>query len=409
MATQPEIRVLHVLDHSVPLHSGYAFRTLAILREQRRKGWETIQVTGAKQGEVTAAEETAEGFHFYRTPVLGGPLAKVPVADQLAVIAGLSKRLSEVIARERPTIIHAHSPALNGVAALRAARKSRLPVVYEMRASWEDAAVDHGTTTEGSARYRLSRGLETWVLRRASAVTTISAGLQDDIISRGISPEDVTLIPNAVDMEHFGQASGQGQAVRDSLGLSGGTVLGFLGSFYAYEGLELLLQGLIRIRAQDPSVRLLLVGGGFQEEALHEMTTRLGLKDAVVFTGRVPHDEVKGYYEAVDILVYPRLSMRLTELVTPLKPLEAMAQNKIVVASNVGGHRELIRDGDTGVLFEAGDADALSNAVLGLLDSRENWQPMKERARRFVKQERTWSAVCERYRGVYRRALDSSG
>jgi PEP-CTERM/exosortase A-associated glycosyltransferase len=365
--------------------------------------------TGAKQGESPANEEQAEGFRFYRTPAYGGRLATLPVADQLSVIAGLTKRLNHLIAQEKPTVVHAHSPALNGVAALRAARSAGLPVVYEMRASWEDAAVDHGSTTEGSARYRLSRALESWVLRRANAVTTISEGLRTDIISRGIAAADVTLIPNAVDMERFGVPQGRREAIRNELGLSGNTVLGFIGSFYAYEGLELLLEGLVRVRASNPSVKLLLVGGGFQETTLRESVARLGLSDAVVFTGRVPHNQVQGYYEAMDLLVYPRMSMRLTELVTPLKPLEAMAQDKIVVASDVGGHRELIRDGETGVLFEAGNASSLADVILNTLNSQNDWPSMKDRAKNFVKQERTWSAVCERYHGVYRRAIDSTG
>ena len=193
--------------------------------------------------------------------------------------------------------------------------------------------------------------------------------------------------------------------LRQQLGLAGNTVLGFLGSFYAYEGLALLIDVLPAICASRPDVRLLLVGGGYQEEALKAQCARLGLEGKVVFTGRVPHQEVREFYELVDVLVYPRLSMRLTELVTPLKPLEALAQGKLVLASDIGGHRELIRHGETGFLFPAGDANALAAAVLDLLGQPGIWPRIREAGERFITEERSWAAVAERYRTVYESVL----
>ena len=181
------LRVLHVLDHSVPLHSGYSFRTLSILKEQRRLGWETFHLTSTKHYGAEADEEEVEGLTFYRTRPGSGRLRTLPVANQMAVMTDTARRLREVVAQVRPHVLHAHSPCLNGIAALRVAREAGLPVVYEVRACWEDAAVDHGTTTEGSVRYRLTRALETWTLRRADHVTTICEGLEKDILSRAAS------------------------------------------------------------------------------------------------------------------------------------------------------------------------------------------------------------------------------
>jgi glycosyltransferase involved in cell wall biosynthesis len=154
-----------------------------------------------------------------------------------------------------------------------------------------------------------------------------------------------------------------------------------------------------------PNVRLLLVGGGYEEARLKQQVTEHGLSDKVIFAGRVPHDRVQQYYDLVGVLVYPRERTRLTELVTPLKPLEAMAQGRSVVASDVGGHRELIRDGDTGLLFRAGDPTALADAVLRLLQDPELAEAMRARARRFVEIERSWRASVARYAGVYDRLL----
>lgn len=209
------------------------------------------------------------------------------------------------------------------------------------------------------------------------------------------------MIPNAVDTSAFTAASVRDEALVRQLRLHGKRVLGFIGSFYAYEGLHVLVDAMPLMLRADPGVRLLLVGGGEQEQALRSQAYRLGVAPYVVFTGRVPHADVARYYDLVDLLVYPRLKMRLTDLVTPSKPLEAMAQGRLVAASDVGGHRELIADGLTGVLFEPGDPQALADCVSRLLASPQQRTELRERARSFVERERTWSASVARYRAVY--------
>jgi PEP-CTERM/exosortase A-associated glycosyltransferase len=399
------MRILHVLDHSLPLHSGYSFRTQAILSEQRARGWETAQLTSVKQVGARGTEEVVDGWVYHRAPPLAPWVARLPVVNQWGVVDSLERRLAEVVPVLRPDILHAHSPALTGAAAARIAGRFRIPFVYECRAFWEDAAVDHGTAREGGLRYRATRGLETWVCRRADALTTICEGLREDLVGRGLPPERITVIPNAVDAAQFAPAAAAPEELARKLGLAGRSVLGFIGSFYGYEGLDVAVDALPLVVAQVPDAALLLVGGGPQEAALRERSAALGIADRVVFTGRVPHDEVGRYYDLVDVLVYPRHSMRLTELVTPLKPLEAMARRRMFVASDVGGHRELIRDGVTGTLFRAGDARALAEAVVRLLHGRESWPARLDAARAWVARERTWQASVARYEPVYERLL----
>jgi PEP-CTERM/exosortase A-associated glycosyltransferase len=278
-------------------------------------------------------------------------------------------------------------------------------VVYEIRAFWEDAAVDHGSTREGSLRYRLTRALETWAVKQADAVTVICEGLRNDLVARGIAADKITVIPNAVDIDKFAVGGKPDAELKMKLGLGNSRVLGFIGSFYAYEGLDLLVAALPAILSQMPDVKVLLVGGGPQDAALKQQVMALDLKDRVVFTGRVPHAEVNRYYDLVDVLVYARHPMRLTELVTPLKPLEAMAQGRLMVASDVGGHRELIEDSKTGVLFRAGSVDDLAGKVVALLQNEPEWDRMKRNGREFVESERNWAASVARYRGVYGRLV----
>jgi PEP-CTERM/exosortase A-associated glycosyltransferase len=327
---------------------------------------------------------------------------------EIGLMRQLEQRLLAVAQRIGPHILHAHSPVLNAIPALRVGRKLGIPVVYEVRAFWEDAAVDHGTTSEGSMRYRLSRRLETFALRNVDHVFTICDGLRRDITERGIAESKVSVIPNAVDIDSFGLCGLADAALREQLNLNGCTVVGFIGSFYAYEGLDLLLEALPRLLVSRPNVRVLLVGGGPQEAALKEQAVRLGLARHVIFTGRVPHAEVGRYYDLVDVLAYPRRAMRLTELVTPLKPLEAMAQGRLLVASDVGGHRELIVDGETGVLFRAGSAESLAEALLQLLADEDRWPRLRRAGRAFVEAERNWRSSVGRYAPIYERIRSGS-
>ena len=399
------MKILHVFDHSIPLHSGYTFRSRAIVNAQRALGWQTAHVTSAKHA-AGALEETVDGLVFHRTRP--GALAKLPVLNQWDIVRTLAPRIVEVARREKPDVIHAHSPCLNGLAALKAGRALGIPVVYEVRAFWEDAAVDHGTATENGLRYRLTRALETHVLKRADQVTCICEGLRQDIVARGVPADRVTVIPNAVDIGQFPMLGKRDAALEESLGLQGKQVLGFIGSFYAYEGLDLLLAAFPAILAQRPDTRLLLVGGGRQEQALKAQAQRLGIADKLVFTGRVPHAQVPAYSSLVDAFVFPRKSMRLTELVTPLKPLEAMAQGRVVLASDVGGHRELIEHGRTGFLFRHDDTEDLARCAVQALADPAALAQIIANGRAFVEGERNWTASVRRYGAVYQRALASA-
>ncbi len=399
------MRILHILDHSLPLHSGYVYRTLGIVNQQRALGWEPVLLTSGKHYAPGPPRERIGEWEFLRTRMPTGLSAKLPWFRELKIVGDLDRRLDEVIGEVRPQILHAHSPVLNALPAIRAGRRHAIPTVYEIRALWEDAAASHGSHGRAGLRYRATRIVETRALHRADAVTTICEGLRADAIARGIPGDKVTVIPNAVDRNRFTGPGIPDTILAGRLGLSRKIILGFFGSFYAYEGLDLLLRAVPNLQDQRGDIAVLLAGGGPEEDNLRALARELGLGDSVVFAGRVPHEQMRRYYDLVDLLVFPRVSTRLTELVTPLKPLEAMAQERIVVASSVGGHRELIRDRETGYLFPPGGPRHLVEGVLAALADRDSWPRIRAQAIKFIDSERSWAHSVARYGEVYRRIL----
>lgn len=399
-------RILHVLDHSLPLHSGYTFRTRAILKAQQALGIEVRSITSQRhnfEAEWKTPCETIDGLTFHRTP--GRPNGPVLVSE-FKEMAALSSSIQALAREWRPDIIHAHSPALNGGGALRAARALGIPLVYEIRAFWEDAAVGNNTGTEGSAKYRLTRALETRIATSADALFTICEGLRADLVERGISPGKIGVMPNGVDLTLFGDPPPRDPALANQLGLkSGAPVIGYIGSFYDYEGIDDLIEAMPYLRRSHPQARLLIVGAGPMDSAWRAAAAKLPDPDAVIFTGRVPHSDVDQYYSLIDILAYPRKASRLTDLVTPLKPLEAMAQRRLVAASNVGGHRELITHGETGFLFEPDDPQACAATLSDVLDASDQWEAVRARGVEHVRGKHDWHRNARRYLDVYQLLL----
>ena len=400
-------RVLHILDHSLPMHSGYTFRTRAILKSQQAAGMDVRAITGLRHTADGPAAEVADGLMFHRTPGeasgLASGLAGIREWREVARFAGAIEAL---VNEWQPDILHAHSPALCGLAAMKVARKHGIPLVYEIRAFWEDAAVGNLTGREGSIKYRATRALENHVVAGADAVFTICSGLRDDLIARGFPGDKIGLSPNGVDLTLFGDPPPRDDALAAELGIgSNGPVIGFIGSFYDYEGLDDLIAAMPLLKARQPDAQLLLVGGGPMDAALRAQAAESPAANAIFFTGRVPHGQVERYYSLVDILAYPRKRSRLTDLVTPLKPLEAMAQRRIVAASDVGGHRELIEDGITGSLFPADDPQGCADALAGLADAQTQWNAMRDRGIEHVQRNHDWAINIRRYQSVYHHLL----
>jgi glycogen synthase len=395
------ITALHVLDHFIPISSGYTFRSRYMLANQKRVlGIQPVVVTSTRHEAILNQNEW-EGIPIYTTPssIANGH----SLIAELRNMHRLSRRILEVARLVKADVIHAHSPVLNAWPAWWAARELKIPVVYEIRAFWEDAAVLHGTTEQDSLRYRTTRMLETLACRRMDAVVTICEGLKSQLLDRKIAKNKIFVLPNGVDPEKF-RPGADALKVRAQLKLGTDPVIGFIGSLYRYEGLPLLIEAMSVLRKKVPNLRCLIVGEGFgaEEKELRNQASRLGVTDSIIFTGKVPHESILEYYAAIDILVYPRIKSRLLDLVTPLKILEALALSKPVIGSDVGGIQEILKDQVNGRLFHADDKEDLVATLMELIGNRNEQARLGENGRAYVLANRDWAQLIESHRDTYR-------
>jgi glycogen synthase len=399
------VKILHVLDRSVPNVSGYASRSQYIMAFQQVMSLEPMAVTSARQPSTGTDVERIDGMDYYRSQIPSGllnrSLDRVPFLREWQLMRCLERRIDEVVCSRRVDVIHAHSPILCGLPGAAVARRRGVPFVYEVRALWEDAAEDQGKMRAGNVRYRMIRRLESRVLGQCDAVITICEGLKSEIASRGIDRNRIRVVPNGVDTDKFVPVE-RDTALAARLGAAGGAVVGFIGQFFTFEGLDVLLRAMPELLRQRPACKLVIVGGGQDETKLRHLSRELNLGERVTFTGLVPHNEVLKYYSIMDVLVYPRLRKRITEMVTPIKPLEAMSMEKTVVASDVGGLKELISDGATGVLFRAGDEIDLARALVRCVGDAALRVRLGKAARTAMIESRKWKTIIAPYDDLYR-------
>jgi len=399
--------VLHVLDHSWPVLSGYSVRSRSLITSQHRLGQPILVVTSPlhQLDDPTASDTLVDGVLYTRTRIAGTLASPAlrrhwPFFREWEIVRRLRRRILELIDSQPVSIVYAHSPALCGLAALQAARRRGLPFVYEVRAFWEDAAVDQRRTSDTSLRYRLTRGLENYVARNADAVAAIAQPMLADLRGRGLPAEKLFHVPNGVDAEQFSPLA-RDEQLAGKLGLDDSPVFGFFGSLYRYEGVAWLIRAAAELYSRGNHFKVLIIGSGEDEAAITNAIRQYAAAGYVCTIKHVPHDEIRRYYSVVDVMVCPRLSVRLTELVTPLKPLEAMSLKKAVLASSVGGHRELVEHEVTGLLFQPEDISDFCIQAERLIASPVLRQQLGERGREMILRDKDWKVLARRYQSIY--------
>jgi glycosyltransferase involved in cell wall biosynthesis len=395
-------RVLHIVTNALPNTSaGYTVRTHQIAVAQRSAGMDPHVMTECgfpvAQGHPDARRTVdLDGVAYHRLlPVSLPRRSDAAMARGLALAAGLVERL-------RPAVLHAASNYVNGQLALALREAYGLPVVYEVRGFLEDSWQSrHPGDLSRSDVYRLSRDLETHCMRAANLVVTLGEAMREEIVARGIPVDRILVAPNAVSSE-FLSSLPDGRPLRTALGIGPDEpVAGLVSSLFAHEGVPTFLEAAAELRRRGLPVRPLIVGDGPERASLENLATRLGLGGKAVFTGRVPLQDVRRYHAVLDVFVIPRTNDRVCQLVTPLKPVEAMAGGLCVVASDVRALREIIKHGSTGTLTLPQDPVALADCLEMLLYSPDVRRELGAKAREWVAGDRTWARNAERYRVAY--------
>ena len=397
-------RVLHIVGHSAP-HSqvGYTIRTHSIARAQLQVGLKPHVVTrlGFPWDDGVAGAESLDeldGVRYHRVRGRG------PTSRQLGErLSETVLQTAEVVKRVRPAVLHAASDYRNALVALAVGSSFGIPVVYEVRGFWEEtrlASQGAGAGERECYLWHAERELE--CMQQADRVVTLAQTMRARIVERGVDAAAITVIPNAVDTERFVPV-GRDAALAERLGIAPDEVMvGYISSFSSYEGIRYLIDATARLAGSGRRVRCLLVGDGDQRLDLEAHAQAAGIADRVIFTGRVPHGDVLAYYGLIDVFVVPRTDDRVSQLVTPLKPYEAMATGRAVVVSRVPALAEMILEGETALAFRPEDADDLAAVLEGLLDDPARRAELGAAGREWVCRHRTWRGNGDLYLELYR-------
>jgi glycosyltransferase involved in cell wall biosynthesis len=404
-------RVLHVVETSLPsVQSGYTLRTYRTVRAQQAAGLDPHVVTHTGFGDAESRHaEDVGGVSHHRLP--GASRGSVPLdawLDQhVQQLAALCREL-------RPAVLHAASDWTNALSARVVGTAVGIPVVYESRGFWEETwlsrqAAKFGWDLEQVERewglpdaYVWRHALEDRLRAEADHVVTLGRVMRDRIVTGGVPPERVSVVPNAVDVDEFPLLDRDTELAAE-LGIGADeVVVGYISSLVEYEGVDTLIDAVAELRARAGArVRLLVVGHGAEEEALRARATAAGLDGAAIFTGQVPHVDVLRYYSLIDVFVVPRRPVTVCQLVTPLKPYEALSTGRTLVMSDVAALREIAEDSGAAELFTPLDPTSLADVVEALVKDPARRARMSAEGAAWVRSARTWALNAQAYVGVY--------
>lgn len=403
--------LLYCLHQSVPhATNGYATRSHGIAVGLQQAGWRVRATTRPGFPWDAGVLGLSKGYHQAEVDgvtyaaVAGWNLNTTPLDHYLAEAADHFLREAQTSGAE---VIAAASNHITALPALMAARRLGLPFVYEVRGLWEVTQASTQPEWANSERYHLMRSLEKLVACEADLVITLTEELAGELVSWGVPRNRIVLVPNAVDTERFYPMAPDAEIAKQLNLQSGVPVIGYAGSAVAYEGLELLMEALAKLKQRGQDFTFVLVGDGKVIDTVKNCATTLGLEDNCRFTGRVPFDQVPRYLSCMDIMPVPRLSLPVTEMVSALKPLEAMAMGKAVVLSDVSPHKTMAGDNQRACLFRKDDAADLCAVLQHLIDHPEERVRLGEAARVWAENERSWNTVTQAYASALARVRKS--
>ena len=378
------------------LDNGYTVRTLCLLQELARQGMHCLPLTrpnfphdlAAFRGAPDRPFDEVEGQRYERLScpeaMWEGPLD--------AYIRAFADRLVAVAQAHDATVVHAASNYVCGLAAALAAERIGARSVYEIRGLWHWSTVNRRPGWAESESFALHEALERQAASRADRVIVLSEALAEHVRGWGIPPERIHCIGNGVDLDRFSPQP-RDDALRARWGaLPDSFVLGFVGTFAPYEGLDTLLEAASLLRKRGIDARPVLIGGGELEPALRTLARRLDIP--VHFGTRVPHADVPRVLASMDCCPFPREASGAALLVPPLKLGEAMAAAVPVVVAEIPPLTEMVRDGATGRVVAPGAA-ALAAGLEDACRGRDASRRMATAARTWMIEHRSWPALVQ--------------
>ncbi|MEE1620722.1 glycosyltransferase family 4 protein [Zafaria sp. J156] len=396
-------RALHLVTNSLPhTGSGYAQRTQSVLASLRHDGWDVLAVTRlgypVEVGKPLARnEDVVDGIRYRRL------LPTRIAGDLVGRQAQQARLLASIVEEFRPAVLHTTTHFVNAAVVRSVADAYGIPWVYEVRGQLADTwASTRPDEARDSERYRLFRDREAEAAGAADAVITLGAAMRRELVDQGVDPSRITICPNAVG-EAFLAAPGPATEARKALGLDPSlSYIGTVTSVVPYEGLDDLVRAFALLTDEHPDLRLLVVGDGVSLPGLRLLAQELGVAGRCLFTGRVAREQASVYHQALDVFVVPRKDQEVTRRVTPLKPVEASASCRPVVASDLDALAELVHHAKTGFLAPAESPERLADAIDRLLRDPELCEKLGAAGRAWVLEERTWAANAQKYSAVYR-------
>ncbi len=402
-----ENRVLYMLHNSLPYESGgYATRTHGLLCGMKENGIDIHGVSrlgypwdrSKHRDKPLIKNDDIDNIPYHRLIPNGDGHGQIPLRDYL-------KKYSEALIDEtiilKPSVIHAASNYMNGFAANEAGRILGIPTVYEVRGLWEVTRISRQPDWKDTEYYNMQLKMEAKACKDADVVITITNALKEELVRRGVEKEKITVVTNGVHPERFTPREADAE-LKNRLGFTDEVIIGYIGSIVSYEGLELLVEACSILHDRGMTgFKVMIVGDGAVLDNVKTLAENSSASQLFTFTGRVPHEEVEAYYSLVDIAPFPRYSLPVTEMVSPLKPFEAMSMEKCVISSNVAALEEIVEDGVTGLLFQKDDVESLADVLQKAINDEGLRRKLGKQSRQWVIRERDWNVLSRKLSNIY--------
>lgn len=411
-------KIFHFLSHSLPNLSGYSIRTHDILKFQKIY-YRIYAMTEPLYIKKKTPDVIDDILYFRYPPTNGVNLILHPQIIKLVKKAKIYDfyynfmfknaffYLEKIFKTYKPHIIHVHSSYFYGHYISKIVKRYKMPFIFEVRGFIEDTHVGLGILKEGSLQYRKGQEIRKKIMEKADVIVTLGSNMKKELVKQGIDDDKIRIIPNGVDVKKLCPKS-PNFSIKQKLGIKNEKLIGYIGSIRRIEGIEILLMALKILKEEINNILLLLIGFGdpIYINELKDLAKKFKILHKIKFIGEVPNSEIENYYSILDICVIPRLNYRVNQIVTPLKPLEVMAMEKTLIASNLPALREIVKPGVSGDLFQVENAEDLANKIKMYLFDKNKMNKLGKSAREYVINNFDWSEVIKKYKSLYENLFD---